>query len=136
MSKIRRIPFLSIFFLFCLILLNGIGATLPIPNLTFINEHYQFPLIGLVEAIFVLISTLLLFFWGYFVDKIDRKSILWIANIIWAIPSLIIFLFPESLLIQTTRRNNGGWLFVWFLRVRRTGIEPELLGLKRSLRMQ
>lgn len=104
MSGIKDIPVLSILFLFCLLLLNGIGATLPIPNLTIINEHYQFPLIGLVEAIFVLISTLLLFLWGYFADKLDRKSILWIANIFWIFPSLMIFLFPDPLLIYILGR--------------------------------
>ncbi len=99
MNIIRRTHFLSLFYLFSLILLNGIGTTLPIPNLTQIAEHYNFPLIGLVEAMFVVISTLFLFIWGYSVDKLERKRILWLANGIWIFPAMSIFLFPASLLI-------------------------------------
>ncbi|MHA1966711.1 MAG: MFS transporter [Candidatus Hodarchaeales archaeon] len=103
MKVIRRNPIFSLFFLFCLILLNGIGATLPIPNLTQLSEYYHFP-IGFIEAIFVGISTCFLFFWGVVVDKMERKNIIWIANVIWIIPSFIIFFFPQYLIIYIIGR--------------------------------
>lgn len=99
MKSVRQTSFLSMFFLFSLILLNGIGVTLPIPNLVQIADYYNFPLIGLVEAMFVVISTIFLFIWGYCVDKLERKQLLWIANVVWVFPALSIFFFPESLLI-------------------------------------
>jgi len=90
---------LSLFFLFSLILVNGIGATLPIPNLTHLADYYNFQLIGLIEAMFVIISTIFLFVWGFYVDKLERKQLLWIANFIWVFPALLIFVFPEFLFI-------------------------------------
>lgn len=99
MKIIPQTPFLSLFYLFSLILINGIGATLPIPNLTQIAEYYNFPLIGLVEAMFVVVSTIFLFIWGYMVDKVERKRILWFANCIWILPAMSIFLLPTSLII-------------------------------------
>ncbi len=99
MNILRRTRFLSLLYLFSLILLNGIGTTISIPNLIQIAEHYDFPLIGFVEALFVVISTLFLFIWGYFVDKLERKRILWVANSIWIFPAMTIFLFPEFLFV-------------------------------------
>lgn len=80
-------------------MLNGIGATIPIPNLTQLSLYYDFPLIGLIEAMFVVVSTSFLFVWGYCVDKLERKQLLWMANVIWIFPALVIFFFPKSLLI-------------------------------------
>ena len=74
MKIIRRNNIFSLFFLFCLILLNGIGATLPIPNLILLSEYYNFP-IGFIEASFVGVSTLFLLVWGVLVDKMERKKI-------------------------------------------------------------
>lgn len=104
MKTIRQSPLLPLFFLFSLILLNGIGATLPIPNLTLLAEFYNFPLIGLIEAMFVIVSTLFLLIWGYIVDRFARKPLLWGATIIWCIPAIIIFLFPKSLLVYALGR--------------------------------
>ncbi|MFX0171051.1 MAG: MFS transporter [Candidatus Hodarchaeota archaeon] len=104
MKTIRQSPLLPLFFLFGLILLNGIGATLPIPNLTLLADFYNFPLIGLIEAMFVIVSTLFLLIWGYNVDRFARKPLLWCATIIWVIPTIIIFLFPNSLLIYALGR--------------------------------
>lgn len=101
MKFFRQNSVFSLFFLFFMILLNGIGATLPIPNLIQIADNYNvvFPLIGLVEAVFVIISTLFLFIWGYCVDKFERKQLLWFANIIWVLPAIAICVFPEFFMI-------------------------------------
>jgi MFS family permease len=99
LKTIHQTPIFSLFFLFTLILLNGIGATLPIPNLILIAEYYDFPMIGFVEAVFVGVSTLFLIFWGFLVDRLERKNIIWIANILWIFPSVMIFFFPKYLLI-------------------------------------
>lgn len=104
MKVIRQNPLFSLFFLFGLILLNGIGATLPIPNLSLIAEYYSFPMIGFVEALFVGVSTIFLLFWGYFVDKTERKTIIWIANVLWIVPSFVIFLFPQYLMVYILGR--------------------------------
>ncbi|MFX1282658.1 MAG: MFS transporter [Promethearchaeota archaeon] len=99
MKFFRQNPILSLLFIFSLILINGIGATLPIPNLTQLADYYNFPLIGFIEGMFVVISTFFLFVWGFCVDKLERRQILWIANLIWVLPASIIFLFPEFLLV-------------------------------------
>jgi len=104
MKVIRQNPLFSLFFLFGLILLNGIGATLPIPNLSLIADYYSFPMIGFVEALFVGVSTIFLLFWGYFVDKTERKTIIWIANVLWIVPSFVIFLFPQHLMVYILGR--------------------------------
>ena len=101
---LKRNSFFSLLFLFGLILLNGVGVTLPIPNLIQIGEQLNFPLIGIVEALFILISILALVVWGYLVDKYDRKPLLYAANVIWLFPSACIFLFPDSLLIYVLGR--------------------------------
>ena len=93
MKIIRQNPIFSLFFLFSLILLNGIGVTLPIPNLILLAEYYNFPMIGIVEAVFVGVSTFFLIFWGLLVDRLERKKLIWIANILWIFPSFMIFLF-------------------------------------------
>jgi MFS family permease len=98
-SFVQRNSIFSLLFLFGLILVNGIGVTLPIPNLILIGDFYNFPLIGVVEAIFIIISTLFLIIWGYVVDQYDRKVILLGANLLWLLPSIIIFLFPEELIV-------------------------------------
>ncbi len=103
MKIIRRNNIFSLFFLFCLILVNGIGATLPIPNLILLSAYYNFP-IGFIEASFVGVSTLFLLLWGVLVDKMGRKKIIWIANGLWIIPSLLIFSFPQYLLIYIIGR--------------------------------
>ena len=94
--KRNSIP--SLIFLFGLILLNGIGVTLPIPNLTVIAEELRFPYIGFIEALFILVSMIGLIFWGYFIDKMNRKPLLLIANVVWLIPASIIFFNPSSLI--------------------------------------
>ncbi|MFX0050619.1 MAG: MFS transporter [Candidatus Hermodarchaeota archaeon] len=104
MKTLRQSPLLSLFFLFSLILLNGMGVTLPIPNLARLAEFYNFPLMGLVEAMFVIVSTFFLLIWGYNVDKLKRKPLIWGATIIWSFPTLIIFLFPNSLLVYVLGR--------------------------------
>ncbi len=104
MEIIRQTPIFSLFFLFSLILLNGIGATLPIPNLILLAEYYDFPMMGLVEAAFVGVSTLFLILWGFLVDKLERKNIIWIANILWILPSSVIFLLPQYLIIYVFSR--------------------------------
>ncbi|PWI47980.1 hypothetical protein CEE45_08760 [Candidatus Heimdallarchaeota archaeon B3_Heim] len=96
---IKRNSLTSLIFLFSLILLNGVGVTLPIPNLEIIGRQYDFPLIGIVEAFFIIFSMVALVVWGYLVDKFDRRQILLMANVIWLIPAAIIFFFPDSLLI-------------------------------------
>lgn len=103
MKITRRNPIFSLFFLFCLILLNGIGATLPIPNLILLSDYYNFP-IGFIEAIFVGVSTSFLLVWGVLVDKMERKKIIWIANGLWIIPSLLISSFPQHLIIYIIGR--------------------------------
>jgi MFS family permease len=94
---IRRNSLPSLIFLFGLIMLNGIGVTLPIPNMTLIAQQLNFQYVGLIEALFILISMCSLIFWGYLVDNMNRKTLLLIANISWLIPSSIIFFFPSSL---------------------------------------
>jgi MFS family permease len=101
---IKRNSLMSLFFLFSLILLNGVGVTLPIPNLKIIGNQYNFPLIGIVEAFFILFSMVALVAWGYFVDKYDRHSLLLLASLIWLVPAGIIFLFPDSLIIYIIGR--------------------------------
>ncbi len=93
----RRNSLPSLIFLFGLILLNGIGVTLPIPNLTIIAEQLNYPYIGFIEALFIVVSMGALIFWGYLVDKMNRKPLLLIANVTWLIPASIIFFFPSSL---------------------------------------
>ncbi|MCK4848639.1 MAG: MFS transporter [Candidatus Heimdallarchaeota archaeon] len=100
----RRNSIFSLLFLFGLILLNGVGVTLPIPNLIQIGEQLNFPLIGIIEALFILFSMFALVVWGYFVDKYRRKPLLYAANIIWLFPAVCIFLFPNSLLIYVIGR--------------------------------
>ncbi|MHA2226333.1 MAG: MFS transporter [Candidatus Hodarchaeales archaeon] len=104
MENTRTTPFLSLSFLLFLILLNGMGATIPIPNLSAMAVHFNFPLIGLVEAMFVIVNTMFLFIWGYGADKLERKQLIWIANAIWVFPALIIFLIPDNLLIYILGR--------------------------------
>jgi len=95
---------LSLVLLFGLILLNGVGVTLPIPNLTQIGEQLNFPLIGIIEALFILFSMFALVVWGYFVDKYKRKPLLYAANIIWLFPAFCIFLFPDSFVVYVIGR--------------------------------
>ncbi|UCE12907.1 MAG: MFS transporter [Candidatus Heimdallarchaeota archaeon] len=104
MKRVRKTPFFPLFFLFFLILLNGIGTTLPIPNLAQLADQYDFPLLGLVEALFVVILTCFIFFWGYLVDKFDRKHLLWAANVIWILPAIMVFFIPNSLQIYILGR--------------------------------
>ncbi|MHA1993138.1 MAG: MFS transporter [Candidatus Hodarchaeales archaeon] len=96
---IKRNSLTSLIFLFSLILLNGVGVTLPIPNLQIIGKQFDFPLIGIVEAVFIVFSMIALVVWGYFVDKYDRRPLLLLANFIWLIPAGIIFLIPDSLIV-------------------------------------
>ena len=96
---IKRNSLTSLIFLFSLILLNGVGVTLPIPNLEIIGQQYDFPLIGIVEAFFIVFSMIALVIWGFLVDKYDRRSLLLVANVIWLIPAAIIFFFPNSLVV-------------------------------------
>ena len=98
-SFIKRNSLGSLTFLFSLILLNGIGVTLPVPNLNSIGEHYNFPFIGIIEALFIVFSTIALMIWGYLVDKLNRKYLLLAANIIWLIPACMIFLIPSYFFI-------------------------------------
>ncbi|MHA1205990.1 MAG: MFS transporter [Candidatus Hodarchaeales archaeon] len=100
----RRNSIFSLIFLFGLILLNGVGVTLPIPNLIKIGEQLNFPLIGIVEASFILFSIVALVVWGYLVDKYNRKPLLYAANVIWLFPAACIFLFPDSLPIYIIGR--------------------------------
>lgn len=104
MKRVQKTPFFSLFFLFFLILLNGIGTTLPIPNLTQLADQYNFPLLGLVEALFVVILTFFLFFWGFLVDKLNRKQLLWAANVIWILPATMIFFLPNFIYIYILGR--------------------------------
>ncbi len=101
---LKRNSVLPLIFLFGLILLNGVGITLPIPNLIQIGEQLNFPLIGIIEALFILFSMFSLVVWGYFVDKFDRKPLLYAANIIWLIPAVCIFLFPDSIMLYVIGR--------------------------------
>ena len=101
---LKRNSVLPLTFLFGLILLNGVGVTLPIPNLIQIGEQLNFPLIGIVEAFFIFFSMLALVVWGYLVDKYNRKPLLYAANIIWLIPAVSIFLFPKSLFVYIVGR--------------------------------
>lgn len=104
MSFVKRNSIFSLFFLFGLILVNGVGVTLPIPNLTLIGEYYDYSFMGYIEASFIIISTLFLIIWGYLIDQYDRKIILLTANSFWLLPSIIIFLFPEHLIIYIFSR--------------------------------
>ncbi len=101
---IRRNSIPSLFLLFSLILLNGVGVTLPIPNLKIIGEQHNFPLIGLVEAFFIIFSMIFLIVWGYLVDKFDRRPLLLLANVIWLLPATLIFFIPDSLFIYVSGR--------------------------------
>ena len=101
---IRRNSIPSLILLFSLILLNGVGVTLPIPNLKIIGEQYNFPLIGVVEAFFIIFSMIFLVVWGYLVDKYNRRPLLLLANVIWLLPAAFIFLIPDSLLIYVAGR--------------------------------
>ncbi|MHA1542895.1 MAG: MFS transporter, partial [Candidatus Hodarchaeales archaeon] len=101
---LKRNSVIPLTLLFGLILLNGVGVTLPIPNLIQIGEQLHFPLIGLVEALFIIFSMLALVVWGYLVDKYNRKPLLYAANIIWLIPAVSIFLFPKSLIVYIVGR--------------------------------
>lgn len=98
---------ISLFFLLILILLSGIGATLPIPNLLKIEDEFSFPS-GLIEACFVIVTMLFLIIWGFFVDIFSRKAILVFANIVWVISSFLIFLFGDSLTIYFPLRMLMG----------------------------
>ena len=104
MNFLKRNSILSPLFLFGLILVNGIGVTLPIPNLTLIGDFYNFSMMGYIEACFIVISTLFLIIWGYIIDRFDRKMILLTANTLWLFPSIVIALFPELLIIYTICR--------------------------------
>ena len=99
LNFLRKNSVLSLFFLFGLILLNGVGITLPIPNLIQIAEQMNFPLIGIVESLFIIVSIISLAVWGYLVDKYNRKPILYAANVIWIFPAVCIYLIPTSLLM-------------------------------------
>ncbi len=101
---IKRNSLSSLIFLFSLILLNGIGVTLPIPNLKIIGDQYNFSLIGLVESVFIVFSMIALVVWGYLVDKYDRRQLLLVANIIWLIPAVIIFFLSDFLIIYILGR--------------------------------
>jgi MFS family permease len=101
---LKRNSIFSLLFLFGLILLNGVGVTLPIPNLIQIGEQLNFPLIGIVEALFIIFSMFALAIWGYLVDKYKRKPLLYAANIIWIFPAVCIFLFPDSLFVYLIGR--------------------------------
>ncbi|MHA1975568.1 MAG: MFS transporter [Candidatus Hodarchaeales archaeon] len=101
---VKRNSLTSLIFLFSLILLNGVGVTLPIPNLEIIGNQYNFQLIGLVEAFFIIFSMIALVVWGYMVDKYDRRPLLLLANFIWLIPAAIIFFFPDSLIVYIIGR--------------------------------
>ena len=101
---VKRNSLTSLIFIFSLILLNGVGVTLPIPNLKIIGEEYNFPLIGLVEAFFIIFSMAALIVWGYMVDRYDRRPLLLTANFIWLFPAAVIFFFPDSLLIYIIGR--------------------------------
>ena len=94
---LKKNSVLPLIFIFGLILLNGVGITLPIPNLIQIGEQMNFPLIGMIESLFIIVSMFSLLVWGYFVDKFDRKPLLYAANTIWLLSSITIFLIPTSL---------------------------------------
>lgn len=89
--------YFSLTFLFSLILINGIGTTLPIPYLTLLAEIFDFPLIGLIEAGFLTISAFCSLGWGYTADRFERKGLLWVGVVLWLVPALAIYAFPSSL---------------------------------------
>ncbi len=88
------VPF-KILFLFVLLLINGVGATLPIPNLTVLAQYYNFQYFGFIEAIFILILTSTQLLWGFLIDTLERKRLMNVANTIWVLTSILIFFFPE-----------------------------------------
>ncbi|MHA1971978.1 MAG: MFS transporter [Candidatus Hodarchaeales archaeon] len=95
MQIYREHNLFSLFFLFGLILLNGIGATLPIPNIKSIAETYDFQYLGFIEAVFITLATIFLVIWGYLVDKIERKVALLVSTVLWSLAALFIALFYE-----------------------------------------
>ncbi len=99
LQRIRNHYFFPLFLLFSLVLLSGIGVTLPIPNIVNISTSINFRYLGFIEAAFVLISILFIIIWGYLVDKFDRKTLLFFSIIIWVFPSILIASFPFSLQI-------------------------------------
>jgi len=99
LQRIRNHYFFPLFLLFSLVLLSGIGVTLPIPNIVNISTSINFEYLGFIEAAFVLISILFIIIWGYLVDKFDRKTLLFFSIIIWVFPSILIASFPFSIQI-------------------------------------
>ncbi|MFW9778632.1 MAG: MFS transporter [Candidatus Heimdallarchaeota archaeon] len=93
----QRSQLFSLSFLFTLILINGIGTTLPIPYLTLLADIFEFPLMGLVEAGYLAISAFCSLAWGYITDRFERKRLLGIGVVLWLIPSFTLYLSPVNL---------------------------------------
>lgn len=63
------------------------AANMLIPSYGAVIEYYNVPtsLIGIPDAVFVLLSAVLAVVWGYYTDRIDRSRIVIIGAIMWSI---------------------------------------------------
>ncbi|MHA1984572.1 MAG: MFS transporter [Candidatus Hodarchaeales archaeon] len=94
--------------LFFLILFSGsVAYSIIIPMIRIIEENLQFNYLGTVEAIFILVSTFSLFFWGYVSDKYSRKLILIIGFTIVIVSNFLI-IFVNSIELFTVLRISMG----------------------------
>ncbi|MFW9928182.1 MAG: MFS transporter, partial [Candidatus Thorarchaeota archaeon] len=77
--------------LFYLVLFAGTFAVSTIiPNITKIEIYYNFNYLGIIESIFIFISTISLIFWGYASDKHSRRNLIILGSFIVSIACILI----------------------------------------------
>ena len=93
--RLRALVEPKIIVVYIITLSGSLGSSIIIPLFPKIESFFDYTSLGITEALFILIATISLFFWGYIADRIERRMTYFFGSLIILLSSFLIVFSPN-----------------------------------------